>query len=162
AVTAVHLGFTGEYALSGSGLSVPQHETGRFVQSGPIHLWETATGRCLCRFVGHTGAVTSVGLSLDGRFALSGSTDRTLKIWETSRRQCSRPFAGPLDAVTAVALSADGRFAFSGSADRTFKMWVLDWELEDKQPADWDEGARPYLETFLTVQTPHAALPVQD
>jgi hypothetical protein len=36
-------------------------------------------------------------------------------------------------------------------------MWTLDWELEEKQPADWDEGARPYLETFLGAHTPPAA-----
>jgi len=54
-------------------------------------------------------------------------------------------------------MSADGRYALSGSADRTLKLWVLDWELEDRQPADWDERARPYLETFLAVHTPYAA-----
>jgi hypothetical protein len=37
------------------------------------------------------------------------------------------------------------------------KLWELDWELEDKQPADWDEAARPYLEMFLKQQTPYAA-----
>jgi WD40 repeat protein len=160
AVTAVALDFTGRYALSGGGFSIPQHTTGRLVQSGPIHLWEVATGRCLSRFAGHAGAVTSVCLSLDARYALSGGTDRTIKLWETASGQCLRTFAGHLDAVTAVALSADGRFALSGSADRTLKLWVLDWELEDKQPADWDEGARPYLETFLRIQTPRIiALP---
>jgi WD40 repeat protein len=162
AVTAVTLDFNGRYVLSGGGFSVPQHLTGRLVQSGPIHLWEVATGRCLSRFAGHAGAVTSVCLSLDARHALSGGTDRTVKLWETASGQCLRTFAGHLDAVTAVALSADGRFALSGSADRTLKLWILDWELEDKQPADWDEGARPYLETFLRIQTPYTARPPQD
>ena len=60
------------------------------------------------------------------------------------------------------ALSADGRFALSGSADRTLKLWILDWELEDKQPADWDEGARAYLETFLRMQTPYTVGLAQD
>ena len=134
---------------------MPQNQTGRFVQSGPIHLWEVATGRCLCTFAGHAGAVTSVCLGLDGRYALSGGTDRTLKLWEASSGQCLRTFAGHLDAVTAVAMSADGRFALSGSADRTLKLWILDWELEDKQPADWDDGALPYLEAFLRVLAPY-------
>jgi WD40 repeat protein/serine/threonine protein kinase len=159
AVTAVNLDFTGRLAVSGGGFSVPQYQTGRFVQSGPIHLWEAATGRCLCRFAGHSGAVTSVCLSLDGRYALSGGMDRTVKLWQTSSAQCLRTFGGHQGAVTAVALSADGRYALSGSADRTFKLWILDWELEDKQTADWDEGARPYLEMFLTVRTPYGAEP---
>jgi WD40 repeat protein/serine/threonine protein kinase len=154
AVTAVHLGLGGRYALSGGGFSVPEYPTGRFVQSGPIHLWEVATGRCLGSFAGHAGAVTSVCLSLDGRFALSGGMDRTLKVWDTSNGQCLRTCYGHLDAVTAVTWSADGRYALSGSADRTVKLWILDWELVDPQPADWDEGARPYVEAFLTEHTP--------
>src|SRR5262249_44778870 len=162
AVTAVTLDFNSRYALSGGGFSVPQYLTGRLVQSGPIHLWEVATGRCLSRLAGHAGAVTSVCLSLDVRYALSGGTDRTVKLWETASGQCLRTFAGHLDAVTAVALSADGRFALSGSTDRTLKLWILDWELEDKQPADWDEGARPYLETFLRMQTPYTVRLAQD
>jgi WD40 repeat protein/serine/threonine protein kinase len=156
AVTTLSLDFTGRYALSGGGCSILEHDTGRFVQCGPVHLWEVASGRCLCRFAGHAGAVTSVCLSLDGRYGLSGGTDRAVKLWDTSSGQCLRTFAGHADAVTAVALGADGQYALSGSADGALKLWILDWELEDKQPADWDEGARPFLETFLTVHTPRA------
>ncbi len=46
--------------------------------------------------------------------------------------------------------------ALSGSGDKTLKLWMLDWELADKEPANWDEGARPYLEVFLTSHTPYA------
>src|SRR5205085_12151515 len=116
-----------------------------------------ATGRCRASFTGHAGAVTSVCLSLDERFALSGGTDRTLKLWDTSSGRCLRTLAGHLDAVTAVALSADGRHALSGSADRTLKLWALDWELGDSAPADWDDGAMPYLDAFLARHTPYAA-----
>src|SRR5262249_48677274 len=76
-------------------------------------------------------------------------TDRTLKLWQASSGQCLRTFAGHLDAVTAVAMSSDGRFALSGSADRTLQLWILDWELEERQPTDWDEGARRCVEAFV-------------
>ena len=59
--------------------------------------------------------------------------------------------------VTSVFLSADGRYALSGSEDKTIRLWTLDWELEDNEPADWDDEARPYLEVFLAQQTPYAA-----
>ena len=36
-------------------------------------------------------------------------------------------------------------------------MWFLDWELEDRQPADWDDAASRYLKQFLGMQTPFAA-----
>src|SRR5205823_8594838 len=51
--------------------------------------------------------------------------------------------------------------SLSGSADRTVKLWILDSELQDQQPADWDERARPYLETFLNVHTPIALEPAE-
>jgi hypothetical protein len=36
----------------------------------------------------------------------------------------------------------------------------LNWELEEQSSADWDEGARPYLNNFLWQSTPYAgALP---
>jgi hypothetical protein len=43
------------------------------------------------------------------------------------------------------------------------RLWELDWDLVAHEPADWDEGARPYLEAFLSRQTPYAAeLPTND
>jgi WD40 repeat protein/serine/threonine protein kinase len=157
AITALCLSIDGHYALTGGSQSVIQRDNGRFAQSGEVHLWELATGRRLRSFTGHGGAVTSVCLSADGRYALSGSTDATLKLWEIASGLCLRTFAGHADAVTSVAFSADGRYALSGSADRTLKLWVLDWELEDKSPADWDERVLPHLEMFLSLHTPYAA-----
>ncbi len=159
AVTAVALSPDGRCALAGCGQSVIQKDNGRFVQSGAIHLWELATSRRLRTLEGHRGAVTSVCLSFDGRYVLSGSTDATVKLWEISSGQCLRTFAGHADAVTSVSFSADGRFALSGSADRTLRVWILDWELADTEPIDWDEGARPFLGMFLWLHTPYAELP---
>jgi WD40 repeat protein len=159
AVTAVALSADGRFAVSGCGQAVIQRDNGRFVQSGAIHLWELATARRLRTFEGHHGAVTSVCLSFDSRYVLSGSTDATMKLWEVASGQCLRTFAGHGDAVTSVSLSADGRFALSGSADRTLRLWVLDWELADSETADWDEDARPYLEMFLSLHTPYAEPP---
>lgn len=156
AVTAVCLSPDGRQVLTGGGQAVIQYATGRFLQSGQLQLWEAATGRPLCTFPGHADVVTVACLTLDGRYVLSGSADRTLRLWELATGRCLRTFAGHADAVTAAALSADGRYALSGSADRTLRLWVLDWELEENRPADWDEGARPYLEAFLAQRTPFA------
>jgi WD40 repeat protein len=154
-VTALALSADGRFVLTGCGQSLIQRDSGHFVQSGVLHFWELSTAQRLGTFAGHHGAVTSVCLSFDGRFALSGSTDATVKLWETATGQCLRTFAGHGDAVTSVAFSADGRYALSGSADRTLRLWILDWELADTAPADWDEGARPYLEMFLSLHTPY-------
>jgi WD40 repeat protein len=119
-------------------------------------LWELSTGRCLHTFEGHTSWVLSVSLSADGRFALSGSDDTTLKLWEVSTGRCLRTFEGHSNRVSSVSLSPDGGFALSGSYEGSLKVWFLDWDLEERLAADWDEGARPYLETFLTLHTPYA------
>jgi predicted Zn finger-like uncharacterized protein len=155
-VTSVGFSSEGHFALSGGGKTVLQHQSGKFIQSGQISLWETATGQCLRTFEGHADAVTSACLSSDGRHILSGSTDKTVKLWETATGQCLRTFEGHADAVTSVGLSGDARYALSGSADGALKLWILDWDLEDNPPADWDEGALAHLETFLTLHTPYA------
>ena len=148
AVKSVCLSADGRFALSGS-------------KDNTLKLWEISTGRCLRTFVGHADDVNSVCLSADGQFALSGSSDETLKLWEVNTGECLRTFVGHEDAVRSVCLSADGRFALSRCTDlkmnTTFKLWVLDWELDDREPADWDEGARSYLEVFLNQHTPYAA-----
>jgi hypothetical protein len=110
------------------------------------------------KFTGHTKAVPSVCLSADNRFALSGSYDDTLKLWEVATGKCLHTFTGHTRTVLSVHLSADKRFALSGSLGPTIRLWNLDWELEDQLPADWDESARPYLENFLVLHTPYAAI----
>jgi hypothetical protein len=64
--------------------------------------------------------------------------------------------------VQSVSFSPDGRWALSGSKDKMLKLWEIDWECEFPPPADWDEGARPYLESFLSLHTPYAAELPQD
>jgi WD40 repeat protein len=100
--------------------------------------------------------VRSVFLTRDGHYALSGSNDKTLRLWQVASGRCLRTFEGHTHSVSSVFLCPDGRYALSGSWDNTLKLWALDWELEDRECADWDEGATPYLDVFLSQQTPYA------
>jgi WD40 repeat protein len=79
--------------------------------------------------------VTSVRFSADGRRALSGSEDRTLRLWDLNSGQCLNVLSGHHHAVNAVAISPDGRFAVSGSGngftsaeedDFTLRLWDLE------------------------------------
>jgi WD40 repeat protein len=64
-------------------------------------------------------------LSADGRTAVSGSGDRTVRVWDLAEGRCTAALEGHKYGVLSVALSADGRTAVSGSADRTVRVWDL-------------------------------------
>ncbi len=74
-------------------------------------------------FEGHTGFVTTVCLSLDGRFAVSGSWDKTIRLWDTSNGKCLRRLEGHTGTVCFVGLSNDGQFVLSGGEDSSLKLW---------------------------------------
>jgi mono/diheme cytochrome c family protein len=77
-------------------------------------------------FTGHDGPVVCVAFAPDGKRALSGGDDMTLRLWDVTTGKELRRFEGHRDAVTAVAFSTDGRLAASGSRDRTIRIWDVD------------------------------------
>ena len=74
-----------------------------------------ASGQELRCFEGHTDCVMSVCFSPDGRYALSGSNDKTLRLWEVASGKELRRFEGHTTDVNSVCFSPDGRYALSGS-----------------------------------------------
>ncbi|PSB14739.1 hypothetical protein C7B76_15370 [filamentous cyanobacterium CCP2] len=140
------------------GLSLDQQLALSAGEAGTLKVWDITTGSCLRTLEGHTASVRSVALSAEGRYALSGGDDRTLKLWDITMGVCLQTLEGHTANVRSVALSADGCYALSGGDDRMLKIWMLDWDLVDKFPAVWDEGARPYLSAFLSLHTPKAGL----
>ena len=86
---------------------------------------------------GHTKAITSVALSSDGRYALTGGMDNRFFLWDTLNRSLVKkdsdnveefglgtdlalPHTGP---VTALAFNPDGNSYVSGSEDCLIKIW---------------------------------------
>jgi len=90
---------------------------------------------------------------MDGRWLVSGSWDNTVRLWDVATGECLRTLEGHTDYINSVALSANGRWVVSGGNDKTLRLWGLDWEYEFPEPKDWDERARPYLRSFLVLNT---------
>jgi WD40 repeat protein len=74
---------------------------------------------------GHTNWVMSVALTADGKRAISGSVDKTLKVWDLDSGRVLRTLEGHTDPVNSVALTRNGRWAVSASGE-TLKVWDLD------------------------------------
>jgi len=142
AVNAVALSHDCRIAFSGS-------------SDNTLIMWEMSTGERIRVFEGHTQAVNTICLSQDERYVLSGSSDNTIKLWDVNTGSCLRTFEGHTASVSSARLSRDSRHIISGGEDATLKLWILDWELEGRKLADWDEGAMSYLEAFLTTHMPY-------
>ncbi len=91
-------------------------------QGVSVRVWD-ATGRELAKFTGHTNAVRAVALTPDGRLALSGGDDRTLRLWEVATGRDVGRLTGHKGQVTSVALSPDGRLAVSADRDHSLRLW---------------------------------------
>ncbi len=87
---------------------------------------QAAGGPMLRILEGHTGWVRAVALSADGKRAVSGSWDDTVRVWDLEGNQPPRVLEGHRNAVEAVAISADGKRAISGSRDSTLRVWDLE------------------------------------
>jgi len=85
----------------------------------------TSITRCRNIFEGHVDGVRSVCLGAEGHWALSGSSDRTVRLWEVATGRCVRVFRGHAGSVTSVSITADGRWALSGSTDHTVRLWEV-------------------------------------
>lgn len=62
----------------------------------------------------------------DGKRALTGGDDNTLRLWDLETGHCLHVFEGHMSSVHSVAWSADGCRALSGSGDQTVRLWNME------------------------------------
>jgi WD40 repeat protein len=92
-------------------------------RSKPVRSWE-----------GATRAITSLAVTADGRRAISGSFDATLKIWDLESYADVGTLRGHTMGVSAIAVTRDGRRAVSGSSDGTIRIWDLESSARGREP----------------------------
>jgi hypothetical protein len=97
-----------------------------WLSRSPRHPAHSLRPQCLRTLEGHSSRVLSVSVSPDGRRAVSGSYDNTVRIWDLETGACLRTLAGHSDWVRSVSVSPDGRRVVSGSEDHTVRVWDLE------------------------------------
>lgn len=89
---------------------------------------------------GHEGKVIGVAMSADGRRAVSGSEDRTVRVWNLQAGREEATLRGHSDWVIGISMTADGRRAASASLDGAIKIWDLETRREERTLAKPDAG----------------------
>lgn len=107
-------------------------------EDGTVKVWDVNSGLELLNLTGHAtseGArskfgfgkrVDAVAITSDGRLAISGSWDGTIKVWDLDRVDGDprlHDLEGHRDGVYALAMAADGRRVVSASWDQAVKVW---------------------------------------
>jgi len=69
--------------------------------------------------------VMAVAVDAQGRRAVSGSYDHTVRVWDLETGRCTATLGGHTNFVNAVAVDEAGRRVVSGSHDRTVRVWDL-------------------------------------
>ncbi|MEG4818115.1 WD40 repeat domain-containing protein, partial [Microcoleus sp. K5-D4] len=82
---------------------------------------------------GHRNSVNAVAVTADGKRAISGSGDKTLKVWDLTTGKEQFTLNGYTKSVNAVAVTADGKRAISGLCATTFPG-----RYDDKNLKVWD------------------------
>ncbi|KAK3394462.1 WD40-repeat-containing domain protein [Podospora didyma] len=72
---------------------------------------------------GHTGAVSQVRISPDGRWIASASSDGTVKIWDAETGGYLDTLVGHMAGISCLAWAPDGNTLATGSDDKAIRLW---------------------------------------
>jgi WD40 repeat protein len=75
---------------------------------------------------GHASWVWSMSVTPDGRHAVSGSDDETVRVWDLETGVCLRVLRGHIRGVYEVSVTPDNRRAVSVGSDKTERVWDLE------------------------------------
>lgn len=109
-----------------------------FARRNKAFLYDPDTARQLAAFEGHSARVQSVDVSADGRRAVTGSADSSIKVWDTRSGKELCMLNGHTKGVVCVAFSPDNRRIASASTDLTLRIWnAAPYDIDPKEYEQW-------------------------
>jgi RNA polymerase sigma factor (sigma-70 family) len=123
---------------------------GQFVaapSSRTIWMWDATNGKLVRKLEGHTGTVTAVAFSADGKTLVSGADDGLVCLWDASTGREQRRLAPAGGPIRRVALSPDGKLvAWAENAPTTLFLWPTGTDRAPRKlTVSSESGARPTL-----------------
>ncbi|HEX3148211.1 MAG TPA: serine/threonine-protein kinase [Gemmataceae bacterium] len=95
-------------------------------RDGTVRVWNPKDSDESLSCARHTGWVSGVALSADGRRILSGGYDGTVRVWDAKCGKELHRLEGHSQEVYSVAFSPDGRRAVSGGNDHAVVIWDVE------------------------------------
>ena len=74
---------------------------------------------------GHTDPVSSVAITSDSKYIVSGGYDNTVRIWNLQDKTQEAVLQGHTGSVRSVAITSDNKYIVSGGYDKTVRIWNL-------------------------------------
>ncbi|MGL4594845.1 MAG: protein kinase domain-containing protein, partial [Thermoguttaceae bacterium] len=90
-----------------------------------IDIFDKKSRKKICDLFGHEDIVSALAFSQDGRFALTGGIDKTMRLWELPKGRCLHTFRSLSSAVDAVHLGRNGQYALSLLAGGSLQIWDI-------------------------------------
>lgn len=74
-------------------------------------------------FAGHSGAVSTVAISPDGRYLASAGEDANVNLWDLGTSRLIKSMSGHSGRVHSLSFGAESSVLVSGSEDCTVRVW---------------------------------------
>jgi len=92
-----------------------------------VRIWDVASGRELCRLIGHETGVKATAFSSDGKILATGSD--IVRLWDVTTGQHIRSFETP-SYVYSIAFSPDGKTLATGDLANVICLWDMTAGIE--------------------------------
>jgi eukaryotic-like serine/threonine-protein kinase len=109
-----------------------------------LSIWDTDSGREIAvvpddpEHIEHTGFISSLAFSPDGKTLATASRDYSIRLWDFATRQLLTTFHGHWHEVWSVAFSPDGKTVVSGAKDGDVNLWSTRRQpKDDTLPGNW-------------------------